>query len=49
MGTARQMIRKEAGYAMKSPRGRPHDVIAQVFDSPHRSLNPAGSSGSDEE
>jgi len=26
------MARKEAGYAMKGPRGRPHDLIAQVFD-----------------
>lgn len=26
------MARKEAGYALKSPRGRPHDVIARVFD-----------------
>jgi uncharacterized membrane protein (DUF373 family) len=26
------MSRKDAGYAMKSPRGRGHDVIAQAFD-----------------
>jgi len=26
------MARKDAGYAMKSPRGRPHDVVAQIFD-----------------
>jgi uncharacterized membrane protein (DUF373 family) len=26
------MARKEAGYALKSPRGRPHDVVAQGFD-----------------
>jgi uncharacterized membrane protein (DUF373 family) len=26
------MARKDAGYAPKSPRGRPHDLIAQAFD-----------------
>src|SRR2546430_16859152 len=26
------MARKDAGYALKSPRGRPHDVVAQAFD-----------------
>jgi uncharacterized membrane protein (DUF373 family) len=26
------MARKDAGYAPKSPRGRPHDVIALTFD-----------------
>ena len=26
------MARKDAGYALKSPRGRPHDLIAQAFD-----------------
>ena len=32
MKTARQMARKDAGYALKSPRGRPHDLVAQAFD-----------------
>jgi len=32
MKTARQMARKDAGYALKSPRGRPHGVVAQAFD-----------------
>src|SRR4030088_2114818 len=26
------MSRKDTGYALKSPRGRPHDVVAQIFD-----------------
>src|SRR5438445_561850 len=26
------MARKDAGYALKSPRGRPHDLVAQAFD-----------------
>jgi uncharacterized membrane protein (DUF373 family) len=26
------MARKETGYALKSPRGRPHDLAARVFD-----------------
>ena len=26
------MARKDAGYALKSPRGRPHGVVAQAFD-----------------
>ncbi len=26
------MARKDAGYALKSPRGRPHDVVARAFD-----------------
>lgn len=26
------MAKRDGGYAMKSPRGRPHDVVAQVFD-----------------
>lgn len=26
------MPTKDAGYAMKSPRGRPHDVVVRVFD-----------------
>ena len=26
------MARKEAGYPMKSPRGRPHDFASRVFD-----------------
>ncbi len=26
------MARKDAGYALKSPRGRPHDLVVQVFD-----------------
>jgi uncharacterized membrane protein (DUF373 family) len=26
------MARKESGYPLKSPRGRPHELIARVFD-----------------
>src|SRR5437763_17073644 len=26
------MARKDAGYALKSPRGRPHDFAARIFD-----------------
>jgi uncharacterized membrane protein (DUF373 family) len=26
------MARKDAGYALKSPRGRPHDLVVKVFD-----------------
>src|SRR3979411_960395 len=26
------MAKRDGGYAMKSPRGRPHDVVAQIFD-----------------
>lgn len=37
------MARKETGYAMKSPRGRPHDVIAQVAEPSGKfSWNPQG-------
>src|SRR5438093_13699239 len=26
------MAKKNPGYAMKSPRGRPHDLVARTFD-----------------